>query len=69
MRELITDDDELDRRGIHPQFGEVTLGQLIATWTVHDLDHIAQIYSALAGSRDAAVGPWKENLGILKRRD
>jgi len=68
MRELVTDEDELDKRGVHPQFGEVTLGELIATWTVHDLDHIAQIYSALAGSRDVQVGPWKENLGILKRR-
>jgi hypothetical protein len=42
--------------------------QLLATWTVHDLDHIAQIYAALAGSRDQAVGPWKAYLGILMRR-
>jgi len=68
MRELATD-DELDRRGLHPDLGEVTLGELIATWTVHDLDHIAQIYAALAGSRDAQVGPWKANLGILRRRE
>ncbi|HEY7024583.1 MAG TPA: DinB family protein [Candidatus Limnocylindrales bacterium] len=67
MRDLVSEDD-LERRGVHPQFGEVTLAELIATWTVHDLDHIAQIYSALAGSRDVQVGPWKENLGILKRR-
>jgi hypothetical protein len=32
-------------------------------------DHVAQIYAALAGSRDAAVGPWKAYLGILLRRD
>jgi hypothetical protein len=69
IRELVTDDDDLGERGVHPQFGEVTLGELISTWTIHDLDHIAQIYSALAGSRDAAVGPWKANLGILLRRD
>ena len=68
LRELV-DDDDLDKRGLHPDFGEITLRQMIATWTVHDLDHIAQIYSALAGSRDTAVGPWKQNLGILKRRD
>ena len=69
MRELIDDESMLDLRGRHPALGEVTLGELIATWTVHDLDHIAQIYAALAGTRDQAVGPWKANLGILLRRD
>ncbi len=48
--------------------GEVTLRQLLATWSVHDLDHISQIYAGLAGSRDAAVGPWKVYAGILLRR-
>jgi len=70
IRELVGDDD-LERPGLHPdpQIGHVTLGQHIATWTVHDLDHIAQIYAALAGARDAQVGPWKAYLGILQRRD
>jgi DinB family protein len=61
-------EDDLDRRGLHPALGEVTLRNLLAAWTVHDLDHIAQIYAAMAGSRDAAVGPWKTYLGILLRR-
>jgi len=69
IRELIDDDSMMELHGIHPDLGEVTMSQLIATWTVHDLDHIAQIYAALAGARDEAVGPWKANLGILKRRD
>jgi hypothetical protein len=69
MRDLIGDDEEMDRRGFHPDLGEVTMGNLIATWTVHDLDHIAQIYAALAGARDEAVGPWKPWLGILVRRE
>jgi hypothetical protein len=43
--------------------------QLLATWAVHDLDHVAQIYAALAGSYDDEVGPWKAYLGILVRRD
>ena len=66
--ELVAETD-LDRRGMHPSLGEVTLRELLATWAVHDLDHIAQIYAGLAGSRDADVGPWKEYLGILLRRD
>ncbi len=68
LGELVADAD-LDRRGMHPSLGEVTLRELLATWTVHDLDHIGQIYAGLAGSRDADVGPWKAYLGILLRRD
>ena len=47
----------------------MTLGQLLATWAVHDLDHLAQVHASLAASRDAVVGPWKAYLGILQRRD
>ncbi len=59
---------DLDAQGLHPALGEVTLRQLLATWSVHDLDHVSQIYAGMAGSRDAAVGPWKTYLGILLRR-
>ncbi|HEX6547485.1 MAG TPA: DinB family protein [Candidatus Dormibacteraeota bacterium] len=69
LAERIQSADDLDRAGLHPALGEVTLGQLLATWTVHDLDHLNQLFSALAGSRDAAVGTWKQFLGILLRRD
>ena len=68
LRELVTDDD-LDRRGLHPSLGEVTLRQLISTWAVHDLDHVAQIFAGMAGSHDADVGPWKAYTGILLRRE
>ena len=57
----------LSRKGIHPDFGEVTLSQLLSTWTVHDLDHINQISRVMAKQYDGAVGPWKSFLGILKR--
>jgi DinB superfamily len=68
LAELVGEDD-LDREGRHPELGAVTMRQLLATWAVHDLDHVAQIYAALAGSYDGAVGPWKAYLGILLRRD
>jgi len=68
LADLVTEAD-LDRRGLHPTLGEVTLRELLATWAVHDLDHISQVYAGLAGSHDADVGPWKEYLGILLRRD
>ncbi|MBA2571130.1 MAG: DinB family protein [Chloroflexi bacterium] len=69
LHQLIRDDADLDRLGRHPELGEVTLRQLLATWAVHDLDHVAQVYSSLAASQDGAVGPWKAYLGILLRRD
>jgi DinB superfamily len=68
LAELVGDGD-LDRRGLHPALGEVTMRELLATWTVHDLDHISQIFAGMAGSHDAEVGAWKKYLGILLRRD
>lgn len=67
LAELATDAD-LDTRGLHPALGEVTLRELLSTWAVHDLDHVAQIYAGMAGSHDGQVGPWKAYLGILLRR-
>ena len=69
LDELVTSEGDLDRRGLHPALGEVTLRELLATWTVHDLDHVSQIFAGMAGSHDADVGPWKDYLGILLRRD
>ena len=62
LRELaalnVTDTD-LDRRGRHPELGVVTLRQLLATWTAHDLDHVVQIARALARQYSDEVGPWR----------
>lgn len=68
LADLATD-AELDARGLHPSLGEVTLRELVSTWAVHDLDHVGQVYAAMAGSHDREVGPWKAYLGILLRRD
>jgi hypothetical protein len=68
LGEFVTEAD-LERRGMHPSLGQVTLGQLMSAWAVHDLDHVSQIYAGLAGSHDAEVGPWKVYQGILLRRD
>jgi hypothetical protein len=59
--------DDLARQGRHPQLGIVTLGQLFATWVVHDLNHVAQIARVLAWQRRDAVGAWRRNLAILDR--
>ncbi len=58
---------ELEAKGLHPAFGEVTLSQLLATWVVHDLDHISQISRIIAKQYQVEVGPWVEYLKILKQ--
>jgi uncharacterized damage-inducible protein DinB len=59
---------ELAKTGEHPEFGRVTLDQLLATWVAHDCDHLGQVARVLAGRYGTAVGPWKAYLSILKPR-
>ena len=58
-------EEDLARTGTHPEFGRVTLAQLLATWTVHDLGHIAQIVRTMASRYGTDVGPWRAYLRIL----
>jgi len=55
----------LNRKGIHPQFGEVTFKELLSSWVVHDLTHINQITRVMAKQYTEAVGPWRAYLAIL----
>ncbi len=58
---------QLALRGRHPDLGPVTLSQLLATWVVHDLGHVAQIARVMAKQYTAAVGPWTAYLPVLTR--
>ena len=69
LETLGVDDADLDRRGLHPALGEVTMRQLLATWVVHDHNHIRQLHEALASHYVAEVGPWRAMLGVLDRVD
>lgn len=60
-------ENDLDRKGIHPSLGEVTLRQLLATWTVHDLSHIAQICRVMSKQYTDEVGPWKAYIPLLSK--
>ncbi len=57
--------EDLVRRGVHPAFGEVTISQLLATWVVHDLNHLGQIVKTMAKQYSQAIGPWRELLPII----
>jgi hypothetical protein len=61
-------DADLARRGRHPEFGVVTLGQHLSTWVAHDLGHVSQIVRVMARQYTDAVGPWKAYLSILNPR-
>lgn len=61
------DAEKLALKGTHPALGTVTLGNLLATWAVHDLNHIGQIVECMANQYGDAVGPWRAYLGILTR--
>ena len=60
-------DRELALEGEHPSLGTVTLRQLLATWVVHDLGHIAQTTRVMAKHYRDAVGPWRQYLPVLDR--
>jgi hypothetical protein len=56
---------DLTRGGLHPELGPVTLQQLLATWVVHDLNHLAQTARVLGRQYTDAVGPWRAYLPML----
>ena len=56
---------DYQRTAEHPVLGTVTLAQLLATWVVHDLNHLHQMLTSMAKFHSAAVGPWRQYLGIL----
>lgn len=57
--------EDFARRGRHPELGPVNLGQLLATWVVHDLNHLGQIARVMGRQYTEAVGPWVEYLPML----
>ena len=67
LRSLNLTEDLLGRYGAHPELGRVTLGQLIATWAAHDLDHLCQIARVMARQYAIATGPWAAYIGAITR--
>ena len=67
LKKIDLTEDKLNKIGIHPKFGEVTLKQLLSTWTVHDLNHLAQISRVMAKQYKEEIGPWVEYLPVLTR--
>ena len=66
LRALDLQAAQLELVGTHPAFGRVTLRQLVATWTAHDLAHILQVCRVMAKRYKQEVGPWAEYLSVMR---
>ena len=65
IKSLNLTESDLNKKGMHPVLGEVTLKQLLTTWSVHDLTHIAQIARVMAKQYKNEIGPWVQFMRIL----
>lgn len=66
LRALNLQPAQLELRGTHPELGPVTVRQLLATWTAHDLTHILQVSRVMARRYRHEVGPWAGYLSVMK---
>ena len=57
---------DMERRGLHPALGPVTLGHLLATWAAHDLNHLHQMARVMAHQYREAVGPFAAFMGVMR---
>ncbi len=67
LQKLNLKETDWQKEGIHPEFGPVTVQQLLATWATHDLGHIAQICRVMAKHYKEDVGPWSAYISILNK--
>ena len=65
LTNALLDESALGKKGTHPELGTVTLKELLATWTAHDLGHIVQITRVMAKHYKREVGPWKKYLKVV----
>lgn len=66
LRDWNLTDTEMALQGEHPEFGAVTLRQLLATWVAHDLGHQVQIARVMAKQYREAIGPWAKYLSVMR---
>ena len=66
LRSLNISDSDLDKLGVHPKFGVVTLRQLLSTWTIHDLTHLSKVTRVMAKQYKEEMGPWLEYFRIMQ---
>ena len=66
LKEMDLSPDDLEKTGMHPELGIVTLANHLSLWVVHDLGHLAQIARALAFQYKDEIGPWAPTTTIVR---
>lgn len=59
-------ESDLEKKGVHPEFWEIELKQMLSAWVVHDMGHIVQINRTMAKNYVDEVGPWKKYLTVVR---
>jgi hypothetical protein len=65
VRSVSWQPEDFSKKGLHPVLGEVSMKNLLSTWVVHDLTHIAQITRVMAKQYKSEMGPWPAFFRIL----
>jgi DinB family protein len=60
--------DQLGCRARHNELGEVTLGNFLAEWAIHDLSHIRQLVVVNSQTFLPKIGPWRSAYSHLELR-
>ncbi len=65
LESLNLDQKHFALQGIHPEFGAVSISQLLSAWAAHDLGHIYQVSRVIAKQFKEDSGPWPRYLRVL----
>ena len=65
LRKLNLVPQDLENCGKHPALGRVSASELLATWAVHDLNHLHQLSRVMAHQYRDSTGPFHAYLGVL----
>lgn len=66
LKSMSLSSSELLKKGLHPEFEEITLKEMLSAWVVHDLGHIVQINRTLAKNYKEEIGPWTKYLTVVR---
>jgi hypothetical protein len=65
LRAMNLQAEDLNRRGLHPGLGPLTLSELIAAWAAHDLNHLHQLSRVMAHQYRNSIGPFTQYMGVM----
>ena len=67
LKQLHLSSEQLQIKGAHPAFKEISIKQILSAWVVHDFNHIYQISRIIAKQYNQELGPFKPYISILNK--